>query len=206
MGAAGLKDFPPRAGMLSHEAHSQNLPVCVQHDRRWSPLEYDYKKQSKVVVYPGVVAHQLQHRRVVAEQIHQVPPTNFQPHQQHEQRADDAETGQPHNGDYLHQGVWAHKGAVLQRETYGDVPVVRHCTQAQQVQGTVEVNEKSLRSAGRIGDETAPRHDAHEELREESRGPHHVTDGQAEQQDEHGLMQLLAPDNRSEHQQVAGHN
>lgn len=102
--------------------------------------------------------------------------------------------------------MWAHDVAVPQRVTNGDVSVERHGTQAQQVQGTVQVNEKSLGNARRVGDETVPRHDAHDELREESRGPDHVTDGQAEEQDEHGLVQLSAPGNRTKHQQVAGHN
>lgn len=68
------------------------------------------------------------------------------------------------------------------------------------------MNEKSLCNARRVGDETAPRHYADDKLREEGCGTYHVTDGQAEEEEEHGLMQLFAPDNRNEHQQVAEHH
>lgn len=192
--------------MLSHEARPQNLRVCEQHDQRRSTLDYGNENQSVVVVHPGVVAHQLKQGWVVAEQIHQVSPANSEALQQRKQRADDGETGQPHHDDNLHQDVRAHEGAVPQGETYGNVSVVRHGAQVQQVQGTVEVNEEGLGDARRVGDEAAPRHNAHDKLWEESCGPQHVADGQAEEHDEHGLVQLFAPGDRSEHQQVAGHN
>lgn len=169
-------------------------------------MEYGGQKQPIVVVHRGVLTHQLQQRGIVTEQIHHVCPADFKPRQQQNQRADGRETRQPYQDDYFNQEVRGHDGAVPQRAAYGDVSVVRHGTEDQQVPRAVRVNQQSLKDTRGVGDQAALRHDAQNQLREESRSADHVANGQVEQQDEHGLVQFLAPGDCSEDQQVAKHN
>lgn len=143
-------------------------------------MEYGDQKQPIVVVHPGVLTHQLQQRGIVTEQIHHVCPADFKPRQQHNHRANGRETRQPYQDDYFNQEMRGHDRAVPQRAAYGDVSIIRHGTQDQQVARAVGVNQQSLKDARGVGDQAAPRRDAQN--------------------------QFLAPGDCSEDQQVAKHN
>lgn len=169
-------------------------------------MEYEDQKQPIVVVHPGVLTHQLQQRGIVAEQIHHVCPADFKLCQQQNQRANGRESRQPYQDDYFSQEVWGHDCSVPQRAAYGDVSVIRHGTQDEQVSRAVRVNQQSLKDARGVGDQAVLRHDAQNQLREESRSADHVANGQVEQQDEHGLVQFLAPGDCRKDQHVAKHN
>lgn len=169
-------------------------------------MECGGQKQPVVVVHPGVFAHQLQQRGIVTEQIHHVCPADFKPCQQQNQRANGQEIRQPYQDDYFNQEMRGHDSAVPQRAAYGDVSVIRHGAQDQQVPRAVHVNQQGLKDACGVGDQAVLHHDAQNQLREESCSADHVTNGQVEQQDEHGLVQFLAPGDCSEDQQIAKHN